>query len=320
MKRLFIIGLTLCIIGCLLFGIGLFMGGKKDLQVSNQSDQNASHKNTYVLEKTKIQTITNVQFDLSISDLIIKASEDSTYYLSYYIESENTKNPLSYKVENNTLTLQEKEEESSSFVDMDFFEVSFNNKDEKENEVVLYIPKNTTLKEISGKINVGDLEITRINCDHFDVKVDVGDVNFDHIQISNGDFSTNVGDIDIVNSNLSNLDISSNVGDIQLEETSYQHGTIDASTGSIYTSFSSLSGDITITNNTGDIDVELPSNVVKESSIHAETSVGDLTVSDTLQGNLTKDIGSSIYDKEVNQPKQTITLENNTGDISIQTR
>ena len=127
------IGGAFCLIGALLFGIGFVSGGTKYVHATNlnamnaQSDQDAK-ENHFTLEKTELSDFNSLNVSLKNSDFNIKESPNEKSYIEYVQETTKAKNPLSYSIKNNTLTLKENGNTGASYtisVDISFLIVFF---------------------------------------------------------------------------------------------------------------------------------------------------------------------------------------------------
>ena len=124
------IGGAFCLIGALLFGIGFMSGGTKYVHATNlnamnaQSDQDAK-ENHFTLEKTELSDFNSLNVNLKNSDFNIKESPNEKSYIEYVQETTKAKNPLSYSIKNNTLTLKENGNTGASYtisVDISFLQ------------------------------------------------------------------------------------------------------------------------------------------------------------------------------------------------------
>lgn len=127
------IGGAFCLIGALLFGIGFVSGGTKYVHATNlnamnaQSDQDAK-ENHFTLEKTELSDFNSLNVSLKNSDFNIKESPNEKSYIEYMQETTKAKNPLSYSIKNNTLTLKENGNTGASYtvsVDISFYSLFF---------------------------------------------------------------------------------------------------------------------------------------------------------------------------------------------------
>lgn len=184
-KTLLGIGGAFCLIGALLFSIGFTSGGTKyvhdtNLNSMNAQEDNKESANRFTLKKTEIPDFTSLNINLEDSDLNIEESPNEKSYIEYAQATKDKKNPVSYSIENGTLTLKEAGNTGASYyinVDISFLQAALSSKNiedytkessKYENYVTLYLPKDgdLTVNELtlSGKTKIalsyGDTEIT----------------------------------------------------------------------------------------------------------------------------------------------------------------
>ena len=146
------IGGAFYLIGALLFGIGFVSGGTKYVHATNlntmnaQSDQDAK-ENHFTLEKTELSDFNSLNVNLKNSDFNIKESPNEKSYIEYVQETTKAKNPLSYSIKNNTLTLKENGNTGASYtisVDISFLQPLLSGKN-----IASYTDERPTIKTMS---------------------------------------------------------------------------------------------------------------------------------------------------------------------------
>ena len=119
-KKFLIAGTVLCGAGLITFGAGALTGGKKyvataDLNVTSGDATLLSNDNHAILEKTELDSFSQVNADLRNIDFNLKPSSDNKAYISYNIETSDGLLPLSYQVsESGVLNIAESKGNSSS--------------------------------------------------------------------------------------------------------------------------------------------------------------------------------------------------------------
>ena len=227
------IGGAFCLIGALLFGIGFVSGGTKYVHATNlntmnaQSDQDAK-ENHFTLEKTELSDFNSLNINLKNSDFNIKESPNEKSYIEYVQETTKAKNPLSYSIKNNTLTLKENGNTGASYtvsVDISFLQPLLSGKnmasymDEKsnyKNYVTLYLPKGKLLSSAKVNLGYGDFSLNNASLNTADITLDDGDFIADTITVNSGTISLSYGDCDFKKASLSNTTIKSADGDISM--------------------------------------------------------------------------------------------------------
>lgn len=135
-KTLLGIGGAFCLIGALLFSIGFTSGGTKyvhdtNLNSMNAQEDNKESANRFTLKKTEIPDFTSLNINLEDSDLNIEESPDEKSYIEYAQATKDKKNPVSYSIENGTLTLKEAGNTGASYyinVDISFLQAALSSK------------------------------------------------------------------------------------------------------------------------------------------------------------------------------------------------
>ena len=232
-KTLLGIGGAFCLIGALLFSIGFTSGGTKYVHATNlnamnaQSDQDAK-ENHFTLEKTELSDFNSLNVNLKNSDFNIKESPNEKSYIEYVQETTKAKNPLSYSIKNNALTLKENGNTGASYtisVDISFLQPLLSGKnmtsymDEKsnyKNYVTLYLPKDKLLSSAKINLGYGDFSLKNTAFNTADIILDDGDFIADTITVNNGTISLSYGDCDFKKASLSNTTIKSADGDISM--------------------------------------------------------------------------------------------------------
>ena len=227
------IGGAFCLIGALLFGIGFVSGGTKYVHATNlnamnaQSDQDAK-ENHFTLEKTELSDFNSLNVNLKNSDFNIKESPNEKSYIEYVQETTKAKNPLSYSIKNNTLTLKENGNTGASYtvsVDISFLQPLLSGKnmasymDEKanyKNYVTLYLPKDKLLSSAKVNLGYGDFSLNNASLNTADITLDDGDFIADTITVNSGTISLSYGDCDFKKASLSNTTVKSADGDISM--------------------------------------------------------------------------------------------------------
>lgn len=287
-KQFLIAGTVLCIAGLFLFGVGTAAGGKEyvkdaDLNVLNGAATMTSSDHHAILEKTEIEPYTTVNADLRNIDLKIQPSPDDKYYISYNVETTDGLLPVSCQVSDGTLNLAESRGNSSYsyiHVDINFLRIMLgqSNVIENQNNVVLYIPTDKELDSFSCRMGDGTLSADSLNS--------------------------------------RKVQISSDLGDIELKNTSIQDGNISLSEGDLTGKNITVSGAASVNTSLGDISLSMPQDVLKQLSLNASTSLGDIDCPDSLKGTLTGDDDEQDYSRTTDS-KNSLDIKSSEGDITI---
>ena len=308
------IGGAFCLIGALLFGIGFVSGGTKYVHATNlnamnaQSDQDAE-ENHFTLEKTELSDFNSLNVSLKNSDFNIKESPNEKSYIEYVQETTKAKNPLSYSIKNNTLTLKENGNTGASYtisVDISFLQPLLSGKniasytDEKanyKNYVTLYLPKDKLLSSAKVNLGYGDFSLKNTTFNTADIILDDGDFIADTITVNGGTISLSYGDCDFKKASLSNTTIKSADGDISMNN--------------LY-----LSEKVKLTLSYGDAVLTLNDSTKNTAGFNLITHYGTINTS-SLTGSKTEKDDEETFKAESKDGKTVLNISSEDGDITI---
>ena len=309
------IGGAFCLIGALLFGIGFVSGGTKYVHATNlnamnaQSDQDEK-ENHFTLEKTELSDFNSLNVHLKNSDFNIKESPNEKSYIEYVQETTKAKNPLSYSIKNNTLTLKENGNTGASYtvsVDISFLQPLLSGKnmasymDEKsnyKNYVTLYLPKDKLLSSAKVNLGYGDFSLKNTSFNTADITLDDGDFIADTITVNSGTISLSYGDCDFKKASLSNTTIKSADGDISMNN--------------LY-----LSEKVKLALSYGDAVLTLNDSTKKTAGFDLITYYGTINTS-SLTGSHTEKDDEETFKSESKDGKTILSINSEDGDITIQ--
>ncbi len=309
------IGGAFCLIGALLFGIGFVSGGTKYVHATNlnamnaQSDQDEK-ENHFTLEKTELSDFNSLNVNLKNSDFNIKESPNEKSYIEYVQETTKAKNPLSYSIKNNTLTLKENGNTGASYtvsVDISFLQPLLSGKnmasymDEKsnyKNYVTLYLPKDKLLSSAKINLGYGDFSLKNTSFNTADITLDDGDFIADTITVNSGTISLSYGDCDFKKASLSNTTIKSADGDISMNN--------------LY-----LSEKVKLALSYGDAVLTLNDSTKKTAGFDLITHYGTINTS-SLTGSHTEKDDEETFKSESKDGKTMLSINSEDGDITIQ--
>ena len=167
MKACMVTGLSCMIVGAVLYGAGYVFGGKTYVRTadlnhfgtSGASEQTASS----ILPKTQVDDYRNLDIHLDMLDLNVVRSEDDHFYISYEAQSKNGKPAVTYSVENDTLTVNERETKGHYVnIDVDFLADLLNRKEERQqkNLITLYVPERTKINHVKIDGDMSDIRLS----------------------------------------------------------------------------------------------------------------------------------------------------------------
>lgn len=268
--------LTILFIGLSLAGIGFLLGGWTALE------QHAIHNRR--LETADFDKVESLAIQTSI---IITPSKDDRFHLSYYRYLRDQTAPLSYQLSDKELTIRDIQPNSIINVNglLDTV-LHLSQQNWVEDRIPrLEVPKGTNLKELSGFVDIGDVQLEDVQIEHLLLNVNVGPVKLTNTKIGTLDLDVDTGDIALTNVSLAPQRLGA--------------GSIRLNIGEITATNLSLAGDNSILTDIGSIDLKLnPKTAV---TIDASSDIG--SVSNDFQAQST--------------PKGQLILQTNMGDIRV---
>lgn len=234
-KTLLGIGGAFCLIGALLFSIGFTSGGTKyvhdtNLNSMNAQEDNKESANRFTLKKTEIPDFTSLSINLEDSDLNIEESPNEKSYIEYAQATKDKKSPVSYSIENGTLTLKEAGNTGASYyinVDISFLQAALSSKNiedytkessKYENYVTLYLPKDKLVSSAKIYLGYGDFYVKNATFDTTNIKLDDGDFDANTLTANSGKLTFSYGDCDLQKASLGNISLTSKDGDLTVNE------------------------------------------------------------------------------------------------------
>lgn len=259
--KIFAIGLAVFIIvqiiSALLFGLGILF----------QFDSWTNGKRETINFLEKYQDVDRIDIDLSRSNLILQSGD------TFQVEAVGNSKHFSSKVKNGTLKVEEK------FGWFGYFGSSI--------EIVITVPKNHTLKELSIDSGAGRIEIRDIESSIFDIDQGAGVVTISNSIFQKADIDGGAGKMDLLDSTFNNLKLDAGVGQVVIQSTVTGISKLECGVGEM---------DITLLGNKDDY------------RILVEKGLGNVKIDGVSYSN------DTIYGSGSN----TIELEGGVGNINVQ--
>lgn len=358
----FIKGALITGILCIVFGMGIFFAGKvmgggryvKNMDFSSMLTTDSKNlKEEYAtLEKTKIDDFDKINIKTNTIDIKIAQSDDKNCYIAYNLKKEKGEVPAVYEVSGGEFKLRQKSNHVTINVDLSGLAAILSGTQDyvRQNQFVLYLPKDKKISEAEFDTEDGDISIDGLKSDRIDISVDAGDIKlsdteskeikiassdgdieikksvFEKIDlydsygdlkttdtdISNGKISDDNGDIDFVNTKLKYINITDNYGDFKCNDGLFEEVNLQLNDGDIKLQNTEFSGNIKLKANYGDVKV-IDSDAWKDISINAKTSYGDVSVNHKIDGDKTE----TSFEKNVENPSAKLEINCSDGDIAI---
>lgn len=302
-KTALLTGCACCIAGAVLMFSGWASGGKAYAETYDLNAMSGSAKKEDGIstqKKIKLDDFDELQADLTIGDLNILPSGDDSCYLSWRIPAKNGKTAVEYQVKDGVLNLRETKAVSGyTHINIDFMGEVLSGGDESGSGVTLYLPEKKVLKNI-------------------DVTMDFGDVQMNGVQAESGSIESDDGDIVLSGCKMQDVKIEADYGDVELKSGTWENGSITLDDGDVSIRSTKLSGDISISNSYGDIDLELAKKDLEQMGITAKTDFGDIDVPDEMEDLVQGETGEYSFSYTPDQPAGRLKLVNDDGDITIE--
>ena len=207
---------------------------------------------------------------------------------------------MEYRVQDCVLSIEETSAVSDTiYINIDFTEEILSGGKQSETGVILYVPEKKVLKKI---------EIT----------MGFGDVQMNGIQAESGRLQNADGDITLFGCDMQNIKCKADYGDVELKSGTWENGSITVDDGDVSIRSTKLSGDISVSNSYGDIDLELAKKDLEQMGITAKTDLGDIDVPDEMEDLVQGETGEYSFSYTPDQPAGRLKLVNDDGDITIE--
>ena len=320
----FIKGALITGILCIVFGMGIFFAGKvmgggryvKNMDFSSMLTTDSKNlKEEYAtLEKTKIDDFDKINIKTNTIDIKIAQSDDKNCYIAYNLKKEKGEVPAVYEVSGGEFKLRQKSNHVTINVDLSGLAAILSGTQDyvRQNQFVLYLPKDKKISEAEFDTEDGDISIDGLKSDKMDIAVDAGDIKLENAELQSGKITSSDGDIVVKNTNLKGMALTDNYGDVKCNDGSFEDIAVKLNDGDLKLQNTKLTGNIKIDSDYGDVKV-IDSDDWKGIFINAKTSYGDVSVNHKIDGNKTE----TSFEKNVENPSAKLEIDCSDGDISI---
>lgn len=349
-KKLIQISLCMIVAGAVLTGIGILMGGWPGVALSRNGVFSPYAENgTYTIEKTKIDSFSNAELEISsYADIHIQPSDDKYFYLEYQLDREYGE--PRYEVKKDTLSLTHKGRHKGGIY---FFNIGFHDSSEIHAYITLYIPKNQDMGRLSVSNDCGNLSVkgltfgnTKLTSSYGDVNLqntafedlelvldsgdlkadsltakklllynEYGDVTLKNISAQNADLDLDSGNLKAASFECESLTAKNEYGDIDLDDLSAETVEIKLECGNAYVNATALAN-LTCKNEYGDVEVQLPESL-EDYTINAHSDYGSIRLPlETPHGYLVSSSDEADYRAE-GKSKGKVTIEVESGNIIL---
>lgn len=320
----FIKGALITGILCIVFGMGIFFAGKvmgggryvKNMDFGSMLTTDSKNlKEEYAtLEKTKIDDFDKINIKTNTIDIKIAQSDDKNCYIAYNLKKEKGEVPAVYEVSGGEFKLRQKSNHVTINVDLSGLAAILSGTQDyvRQNQFVLYLPKDKKISEAEFDTEDGDISIDGLKSDKMDIAVDAGDMKLENAELQSGKITSSDGDIGVKNTNLKGMALTDNYGDVKCNDGSFEDIAVKLNDGDLKLQNTKLTGNIKIDSDYGDVKV-VDSSDWKGISINAKTGYGDVSVNHRIDGDKTE----TSFEKNVENPSAKLEIDCSDGDISI---
>ncbi|MGN1014676.1 MAG: DUF4097 family beta strand repeat-containing protein [Butyricicoccus sp.] len=207
-------GASLCIVGAALFGVGVVAGGRGYVGATNLNSlrdteeyselQDAGYLNQLIEDNIRLDEFRKLSIDCENLDVSIVPTDKNYSYLSYELEADKKgNNPLTYRVVDDTLTLEEKNGGASGTyirIDINFIGWLLGDSGRyydayHKNLVTLHLAKDVKLDASEIALGDGDLSVESVTGTAVDWQLGYGDLTITDCTLSGGTITVKDGDI-----------------------------------------------------------------------------------------------------------------------------
>ena len=320
----FIKGALITGILCIVFGMGIFFAGKvmgggryvKNMDFSSMLTTDSKNlKEEYaILEKTKIDDFDKINIKTNTIDIKIAQSDDKNCYIAYNLKKEKGEVPAVYEVSGGEFKLRQKSNHVTINVDLSGLAAILSGTQDyvRQNQFVLYLPKDKKISEAEFDTEDGDISIDRLKSDKTDIAVDAGDIKLENAELQSGKITSSDGDIVVKNTNLKGMALTDNYGDVKCNDSSFEDIAVKLNDGDLKLQNTKFTGNIKIDSDYGDVKV-IGFDDWNDILVSAKTSYGDVSVNHRIDGEKTE----TSFEKNVENPSAKLEIDCSDGDISI---
>lgn len=322
LKKLSIFSLIAILAGIVLVIFGVGLGGRMALAIDlgNTRVVTDQDKNEKMVEYSeKLDAFHTISIDTDVYDVALVEGEE--YEISYCLpEKEKPK----YAVKNDTFKLKSRASGSGTQVNLIDLFPSGKRSNTRQNQIRITVPKHTVLKTVSAKLDTsdltmeqlqmqtltltsdtGDMKLTGISCDEYQIETDTGDIKMEQITAKTGQLTVDTGDVKMQTGSVDLFKLKTDTGDVKLTNMTFSSFEVQSETGDITVQDSSLEKG-NLVSDTGDVKLLLHGNE-NEYAYDIGSDTGDVNVNGHKKDNVLIDAGQ----------KNKIKARSDSGDITI---
>lgn len=182
-----------------------------DTDITTDTGINNSNRSNYSSFKESYENVKSIHVDINYGTLIIKEGDN------FKVEANHVENnQIKSYVKEDTLTIEDK-----SVFGINIFGIRLggsNKRFSKNNDIVIYIPKDFVAEEIIIEVGAGSVDADNLNGKEVSLDVGAGEFYAEQITaIESADIEVGAGKIEIDNITSLNTDISCGIGSIEMD-------------------------------------------------------------------------------------------------------
>lgn len=300
--------LILVTLGGLLLGLGYVSGGFEDLKDIAKSVK---------VSKT-FDSVTSLDLDLTVRDVVIEESKDNKAHLTYY-QNGRYGQQVTVTQQAGLLKLSEKEPKAKITSLLGLFGTWMERDGVEYWNIRLALPKGTTLSAVKGQMQMGVLEVTNQTIKQIDFQ---GSGTFKSSRLEGGRISDSIRGfgISFVDSYLKNVAVSSSWNDIDLKNTTLEASPFSLGSADLSGENLTVLGAVELTSNQGNVYLQLKSDQKDKVSLDLTVADGQLEVDkDLAQGKTVKqaDDDSKTFVKNTLDSSNKLDINLQEGDLTL---
>ncbi len=239
-----IISLCLILAGIGLAGCGFMLGGIPDFQYNLDNHKVDTKRSSAKLITEELASFDNINLDIINADISLHYGDN--YSISYYTDTLSKKE---FKVSDGTLTVHSNADSQSHIINFTPFSIN-----DSLSDIVITVPKNKKLQDITIANNSGDFDLSDIKCDTLSLDFDYGDVRIHNVTANESDITLQSGNLSLNKGKIESCNMELGYGDVALKKTTIQTLSCTCNSGD-FTADDYQSEENIITLNYGDLDI-----------------------------------------------------------------
>ncbi|MDF2632112.1 MAG: hypothetical protein K0Q85_708 [Caproiciproducens sp.] len=314
-------------LGLILLSVGYFSGAKYSV-AAGRNGIHVIDSTPHSVKNLTLEPFQSIDVEVGQTDIELIHSDHYGVDIQYYGDTELPQ----YTVENGTLKISDTPAQKAGFL---WLNMNFNFM-QTQNIIKIYLPANTSLKNIKVQNNTGSFQLNGITAEKADIHLDFGSLQIRNAVLGDTSIVLQNGSSTIQNTDVKNLSFANDFGKSSFENfktDSVTNSTIKAKNGQIdITNFSST-GPLLLEDKFGGIRVDgMKAESVKSTmqngklemyhsqinDLTAENSFGEINLNDLTSNGLNLKSGNGSISLN-GTPKGSSTIKSDFGKVTVKT-